>query len=145
MESGSTFYFMHSVQFSFSVLSDSLRSKGLQHFKLPCLSSTPRAYSNSCPSNRWYHPTISSSVAPFSSHLQSFPASGSFQMSQFISSGGQSIGISTSASVLPVTIQDWFLLGLTGWMSLRLDLHALNRSKTQYCFVTSFNDTMKDN
>ena len=85
-----------SVKFSCSIVSDSLQPRGLQHARLPCLSPTPRAYSNSCPSSWWCHPTISSPVIPFSSHLQSFPASGSFQMSQFIASGGQSIGASAS-------------------------------------------------
>ena len=80
---------------------------------------TPRAYSNSCPSSRWCHPTISSSVIPFFSCLQSFPASGSFPMSQFFTSSGQSIGVSASASVLPMSIQDWFPLGWTGWISLQ--------------------------
>ena len=80
--------------------------------------STPRAYSNSCSLTWWCHPTISSSVVPFSSGLQSFPASGAFQMSQFFTSGGQSIGVSASASVLPVNIQDWSPLGWTGWISL---------------------------
>ena len=80
---------------------------------------TPGAYPNSCPSSQWCHPTTSSSVIPFSSCLQSFPASGSFQMSQFFASGGQSIGVSSSASVLPLNIQDWFPLGLTGWISLQ--------------------------
>ena len=107
-----------SVQFSCSVVSDFLRPHGLQHARLPCPSPTPGAYSNSCPLSRWCHPTISSSVVPFSSHLQSFPASGSFQMSQFLASGGQSIGVSASASVLPMNIQDWFPLGWTGWISL---------------------------
>ena len=79
---------------------------------------TPRAYSNSCPLSRWCHPTISSSVIPFSSRLQSFPVSRSFQMSQFFASGGQSIGVLASASVLPMNIQDWFPLGWTGWISL---------------------------
>ena len=96
-----------------------LRHHGLQHARLPYPSPTPRAYSNSCPWSRWCHPTISCSVVPFSSHLQSFPASGSFQMSQFFTSGGQSIGISSSASVLPMNIQDWFSLGLTGLISLQ--------------------------
>ena len=91
---------------------------GLQQARLPCPSPTPRDYSNSCPSRRWCHPTISSSVIPFSSCLQSFPASVSFQMSQFFTSGGQSIGISASASVLPMNIQDWFPLGWPGWISL---------------------------
>ena len=106
-----------SVQLSCSIVSDSSWPHGLQHARLPCLSPTPGAYSNSCPSSWWCHPTISSSVVPFSSHLQSFPASGSFQMSQFIASGGQSIG--ASASVLPLNIHSWFLLGLTGFISLQ--------------------------
>ena len=92
---------------------------GLQHVRLLCPSPTSRACSNSCPYSRWCHPTISSSVVPFSSCLQFFPASGSFLMSQFFASGGQSIGISASASVLPMNIQDWFPLGLTGWISLQ--------------------------
>ena len=100
-------------------MSDSLWSCGLQHARLPCPSPTPRACSNSCPSSRWCHPTISSSVVPFSSCLQSFPAWGSFPMSQFSASGGQSIGASASASVLPMNIQDWFPLGLTGLISLQ--------------------------
>ena len=107
------------VQFSRSVMSNSLWPQGLQHARLPCLSPTPRACSNSCPLNEWCHPTISSSVIAFSSCLQSFPASGSFPMSQFFASGGQSIGVSTSASVLPVNIQDWSPLGWTGWISLQ--------------------------
>ena len=109
-----------SVQFSHSVVSNSLQPHGLQHSKPPCPSPTPRVYSNSCPSSRWCHPTISFSVVPFSSHLQSFPASESFQMSQLFISGGQSIGISASASVLPMNIQDRFHLGWTGWISLLL-------------------------
>ena len=104
--------------FSCSVMSNSLRPHGLQHAKLPCPSPIPGLYSNSCPLSRWFHPTISSSVIPFSSCLQSFPASGSFQMSQFFASGGQSIGVSASTSVLPMTIQDWFPLGWTGWISI---------------------------
>ena len=107
-----------SVQFGCSVVSDSLRPHELQHARLPCPWPTPRAYSNSCPSSQWCHPTVSSSVVPFSSHLHSFPASGSFPVSQFITSGGQSIGISASASVLPVNSQDWFPFGLTGLISL---------------------------
>ena len=95
-----------------------LRPHGLQHTRLPCPSPTPRAYINWCPSSRWCHPTISSSVVPFSSCLQSFPASGSFQMSQFFTSGGQSIRVLASASVLPMYIQDWFPLRLTGFVSL---------------------------
>ena len=101
-----------------SVISDSLRSHGLQYVRSPCPSPTPRAYPNSYPSCRWCHQTISSSVVPFSSHLQSFPASGSFQMSQFFPSDGQSIGVSALASVLPMNIQDWFPLGWTYWISL---------------------------
>ena len=110
---------LSSVQFSHSVVSDSLQPHGLQHARPPCPSPTPGVYSNSCPLNRWCHPTISSSVIPFSSHLQSFPASGAFQMSQFFASGGQSIGASASASVLPMNTQDWFALGWTGWISLQ--------------------------
>ena len=108
-----------SVQFSHSVMSDSLRPHGLQHTRLPCPSLTPGACSNSCALSWWCHPTISSSVIPFSSCLQFFPASGSFQMSQLFASGGQSIGISASASVLPMNIQDWFPLGWTDWISLQ--------------------------
>ena len=107
-----------SVQFSHSVVSDSLRHHGLQHARPPCPSPTPRIYSNSCPLSRWCHPPISCSVVPFTSHLQSFPASGSFQMSQFFASGGQSIAVSASISVLPMNIKDWFPLGWTGWISL---------------------------
>ena len=102
-----------SVQFSRSVMSDSLQPRGVQQARPPCPSPTPRVYSNSCPLSRWCYPTISSSVIPFS-YFQSFPASGSFQMSQFFTSGGQSIGVSDSASVLPNNIQDWFPLGWTG-------------------------------
>ena len=96
-----------SVQFSCSVVSDSLRPYGLQHTRLPCPSPTPRVHPNPCPLSSWCHPTISSSVVPFSSLLQSCPASGSFQMSQFFASGGQSFGASASTSVLPMNIQDW--------------------------------------
>ena len=108
-----------SVQFSHSVVSYSLLPHGLQHSRLPCPTPTPGACLNSCPSSRWCHPTISSSVIPFSSCLQSFPASGSFPVSQFFASGSQSIGVSASASVLPMNIQDWFPLGLTGLISLQ--------------------------
>ena len=108
-----------SVQFSHWVVSNSLWPHGLQHARLPCPSPTPKAYSNSHPSSQWCHPTISSSVIPFSSHLQSFPASGSFPMSQLVTSGGQNIGASALASVLPMNIQEWFPLGLTGWISLQ--------------------------
>ena len=102
-----------SVQFSCSVISDSLRPHGLQYTRLP------RACSNSCPSRKWCYPTISSSVVPFSACPQSFPALGSFPMSQFFASGGQSIGASASASVLPINIQKWFPLGWTSWISLQ--------------------------
>ena len=108
-----------SVQFSHSVMSNSLQPHRLQHARPPSPSPTPGAYSNLCPLSRWCHPTISSSVIPFSSCLQSFPASGSFPVGQFIASGGQSIGVSASASVLPMNIQDWFPLGWTGWLSLQ--------------------------
>ena len=114
----SKLYASRSVQFSCSVVSGSLRHHGLQHARLPCLSLTPRACSNSCPLTWWCHPTILCSVIPFSC-LPSFPASGSFQMSLFFTSGGQGIGASTSASVLPLNIQDWFPLELTGWISLQ--------------------------
>ena len=109
------------VQFSSvsrSVMSDSLWPHRLQHSRLPCPSPTPGACSNSCPVSRWCHPTISSSVALFSSCPQFFPASGPFPMSQLFASGGQSIGVSASAPVLPMNIQDWFPLGWTGWISL---------------------------
>ena len=113
------FYVWVSVQFSHSVMSNSLRSHGLHQIRFPCLSQTPGACSNSCPSSWWCHPTISLSVIPFSSCLQSFPASGSFPVSQFFASGGQSIGVSALASVFPMNIQDWFPLGWTGWISLQ--------------------------
>ena len=103
---------------SCSVVSNSLWPYGLQHTRLPCPSSNPGAYTNSCPSSQWCHPTISSSVILFCSRLQSFPESGSFPMSQFFTRGGQIIGVSASASVLPMNIQDWFPLGWTGWISL---------------------------
>ena len=103
---------------SHSVVFGSLQPRRLQHTRPPCPSPTPRVYTNSCSLSRWCHPTISSSVIPFSSCLQSFPASRSFQMSQFFTSGGQSIGVSASTSVLPTNIQDWSLLGWTGWICL---------------------------
>ena len=106
-------------QFSHSVVFNSLQPHGVQHVRLPCPSPTPKACSNTCPSSWWCHPTVSSSVVPFSSCLQSFPASGSFLVSQFFTSGGQSIEASASASVLPMNIQDWFPLGLIGWISLQ--------------------------
>ena len=98
---------------------DSFRCHGLQHARPPCPSPTPGVYSNSCPSSWRCHPTISFSVSPFSSCLQFFPASGSLPVSQFFASGGQSIGVSASASVLPMNIQDRFPLGWTGWISLQ--------------------------
>ena len=112
-------WFRCPVQFSSSVVCDSLPPHGLQHPRLPCLSPTPKVYSNSCSLSWWCHPTISSSVVPFSSCLPSFPASGSFRMSQFFTSGGQRIGVSASASVLPMNIQDWFFLEWTGWISFQ--------------------------
>ena len=135
---------LHSLLlFSRSVVSDALQPHGLQHARLPCLSSTPGAYTNSCPSSQWCHPTISSSVIPFSSHLQSFPASGSFPMSPFFASGGPNIGVSASASVLPMNIQDWFPLGLTDLISLqskrlsRLFSNTTNQ-KPQYFGIQAF-------
>ena len=115
-----TFYRASSVQFSSVAQScPTLQPHGLQHTRLPCPSPTPRSYSNSSPSHWWCHSTISSSVTLFSSRLQSFPASGSFQMSQFFASGGQSTGVSASTSVLPMNTQDWSPLGWTGWISLQ--------------------------
>ena len=110
-----THYQFSSVQLLSHV---SLWPHGLQYARLFCPSPTPRAYSNSCPLSQWYHPTLSPSVVPFFSCPQSFPASGSFQMSRFFTSGGQSIGVSAIASVLPMNIQDRFPLGWTGWISL---------------------------
>ena len=141
---------MHSVQFSHSVMSDSLRPHGLQHTRPPCPSPTPGAYSNSCPLSRWCHPTISSSVIPFSSHLHSFPASGSFPMSQFFTSGGQSIGVSASAWALPMNIQDWYPLGWTGWISLQARgrlkslQHHSSKASILWCsafFIVQFSHT----
>ena len=108
-----------SVQFSHSVVSDSVRPHELQHTRPPCLSPTPRVYPNPCPLSRWCHPAISSSVINFSSCPQSFPASGSFQRSQLFASGSQSIGISASTSVPPMNTQDWSPLEWTGWISLQ--------------------------
>ena len=108
-----------SAQFSLSVTSDSLRPDESQHARPPCPLPTPGVYWNSCPLSQWCHPTISSSVISCSSCLQSFPASGSFQMSQLFTSGGQSIGVSASTSVLPMNTQDWSPLGWTGWISLQ--------------------------
>ena len=109
LKSGQERSAVSSVQFSQSVVSDSLQTHGLQHTRPPCPSPVPGAYSNSCPSSRWCHPTISSSVVPFSSCLLSFPASRSFPMSQLFTSGGQSIGVSASTSVFPMNIRTDFL------------------------------------
>ena len=109
----------HSVQFICSVMSDSLRPHGLQHARPPCPSPTPGLYPNSCPLSQWCHPAISSSVVPFSSCPQSFPASGSFPVSQLFASGGQSIWVSASKSVLSMNTQDWCPLGWTGWISFQ--------------------------
>ena len=111
-------YFLALSEFSLVAQScPTLQPHGLQHARPSCPSPTPRVYSNSCPLSQWCHPNVSSSVIPFS-HLQSFPASGSFPMNQFFASGGQSIGVSASSSILPMNIQDWFPLGLTGWIFL---------------------------
>ena len=113
------FYNISVSQFSHSVVSDSLQPHELQHARPPCPSPTPGVDSNSCPSSRWCHPTSSSSVVPSSSCPQSLPASGSFLMSQLFAWGGQSTGVSASASVLPMNTQDWSPLGWTGWISLQ--------------------------
>ena len=110
---------LSSLQFWHSAMSNSLRFHGLQHASLPCPSPAPRACSNSCALNQWCYQTISSSVVPFSSRLQSFPAPGSFLVSQLFTSGGQSIGVSGSTSVLPMDNQDWFPLGWTALISLQ--------------------------
>ena len=142
---------IQSVQFSRSVMSDSLQPHELQHARPPCPSSTPRVHTNSCPLNRWYYPTISSSVVSFSSCLQSFPAPGSFQMSQFFPSGGQSIGV--SASVLPMNTQNWSPLEWTGWISLqskglsRVFSNTINSSALSFLYsptLTSIHDYWKN-
>ena len=133
-----------SVQFSRSVVSDSLRPHESQHARPPCPSPTPGVHSDSCALSRWCHPTISSSVIPFSSHLQSFPASGSFPMSQFFAWGGQRIGVSASASVLPMNTQDWIsfrmdcsdLLAVQGTLKSLLQHHSSKASILQHS--TSF-------
>ena len=119
-----------SVQFSRSVVSDSLRPHESQHVRPPCPSPTPGVYPNSCPSSWWCHPATSSSVVPFSSCPQSLPASGSFPVSQLFTWGGQSIGVSASASVLPMNTQDWCPLGWTGWISL--PVHETLKSLLQH-------------
>ena len=120
-----------SVQFSRLVVSDSLWPHELQLARPPCPTPTPRAYPNSCPLSWWCHPTISSSVVPFSSCRQSFPASGPFEMSQLFASGGQSIGVSASTSVLSKNILDWIPLGLIGWISLQPRNSQLYTSNTK--------------
>ena len=128
------------VQFSLSVVSNFLWPHGLQHAKLPYPSLSPRDCSNSCPLSQWCHPTISSSVIPFSSHLQPFPASGSLPMSRLFSSGGQSTGASASASILPMNIQGWFPLGLNGlisWQSKRLSRVFSNTTVQKHQFFST--------
>ena len=130
-----------SVQFSHSVMSHSLWPHGLQHTRLLCPSPTSGTYSNSCPLCQWWNPTISSSVIPFSSHLQSFPASGSFQMSQFFTSGDQSIGASTSTSVRPMNIQGWFHLGWFDLLAVQGTLKSLlqqHSSKASILLYSTF-------
>ena len=119
------------IQFSCLVMTNSLQSHGLQHARLPYPSPMPGAYTNSGPSSRWCHPTVSSSVIPFSSCLQSFPASGSFPMSQFFASGGQNILASASTSVLLMNIQDWFPLGLTGLILQSMGLSRVFSNTTE--------------
>ena len=113
------YFIISSVQFSCSVVSDSLRPHELQHTRPPCPSQTPRVYPNPCPSSRWCHPAISYSVVPFSSCPQPLPAAGSFLMSQLFAWGGQSIGVLASTSALPMNTQDWSPLKWTGWISLQ--------------------------
>ena len=139
----------NAVQFSHSVGSDSLWPQELQHTRLPCPSPTPRVYSNSCPSSWWCHPAILSSVVPFSSCPQSLPGSGSFPVSQLFAWGGQSIGVSASASVLPMNTQDWSPLEQTGWISLQskglsrvfsnttVQKHQFFSAQVQYLFAIS--------
>ena len=126
------------VQFSRSVLSDSLRPPELQHARPPCPSPTPRVHSDSHPSSQWCHAAISSSVIPFSSCPQSFPASESFPMSQLFTWGGQSIAVSASASVLPMNTQDWSPLGWTGWISLQSKGLSRVFSNTQFKSINSW-------
>ena len=146
-----------SVQFSHSVMSDYLRPHEPQHARPPCPSPTPGVYPNPCPLSRWCHPTISSSVIPFSSCLQSFPASGSFPMSQLFTSGGQSNGVWTSTSVLPMNTQDWSPLGWTDWSpcsprdsqksSLTLQFKSINSLVVSFLYsptLTSIHDYWKN-
>ena len=125
-------YFKSSVQFSRSVVSDSMRPHESQHTRPPCPSPTPGVHSNSRPSSWWCHPAISSSVVPFSSCPQSLPASESFPMSQLFAWGGQSIGISASTSVLPMNTQSWYPVGWTGWISLQSKGHSRVFSNTTF-------------
>ena len=150
---------MISKMYQFSSVTQScptLRPHGLQHARLPCPSTIPEAYSNSCPLSQWCHSTISSSVIPLSSCLQSFPASESFQMSQFFPSGGQSIGASASASVPSMNTQDWSPLGWTGWISLpskalsrvfsNANFESINSSAIRFLYgpnLTSIHDQWK--
>ena len=146
-----------SVQFSPSVVSDSLRPHESQHARPPCLSPAPGVYSNSCPLSRWCHPAISSSVVPFSSCPQSLPASESFPVSQLFASGGQSIGVSASTSVLPMNTQDWSHLEWTDWISLQskwlsrvsptLQFKSINSSELSFLHsptLTSIHDHWKN-
>ena len=133
----------YSVQFSHSVVSDSLWPHGLQHASPPCPSPTPGVHPNPCPLSRWCHPTISSSVIPFSPFPQSFPVSGSFQMSKLFASGRQSIRVSASTSVPPMNTQEWFPLGWTGWISLpskglsRVFSNTIVQKHPFFCFQLS--------
>ena len=136
-----------SVQFSHSVISDSLWPHGQQHTRPPCPTTTPGACSNACPLSQWCHPTISSSLVPFCSCLQPLPASVSFPMSQFFTSGGQSIGASASASVLPMNIQDWFPLWLTALIFLLCKglsrvfsnpVYPTEHLRIAYCWILNF-------
>ena len=120
-----------SIQFSCSVVSDSLWPHELKHTRPPCPSPTPGVYPNPCPLSRWCHPIIPSSAIPSSFRLQSFLASGSFQMSQFLASGGQSTGVPASAPVLPMNTQDWSPLGKTGWIPLQSKLYTVSKNKTR--------------
>ena len=133
-----TYFWYTSVQFSRSVVSDSFHPHGLQYVRLPWLLPSLRICSNSCPLSWWYHPTVSSSVVPFSSCPPSFPASGSFPMSQLFTSGGQRIGTSASASVLPVNIQEWFPSGWTGWSLCSPRDFQESSPKPQFKSINSF-------
>ena len=125
-----------SVQFSSSDMSDSLQPSGLQHARLPAHHQLSGP-TNSCPTSRWLQPTISSSVVPLSSRLQSFPTSGSFPMSHFFASGGQIIGVLASTSVLPMNVQDWFPFGWTGWISLQSKGLSRVFSNTKFKSISS--------